>query len=341
MKANRPQIERALDRPEESIRLILLHGPDNAGSRALAARVAAALGPDAEAIDLAPAALKADPALLADEAASGSLFGGARHIRIVGAGDEIVEAVTALLEAPAAGNPVVAIAGVLRRESKLLKLATASAAVLAFASYLPEGAEADRLAAAMARDAGLRIRTDVAQRLIAATGGDRALLAREIEKLAAFVDAAPDRPRDLDHDALDAVGAAMGEGDLARLVDTVLSGTPAGAAGEIARLAAEGIEGIALLRPILRRLLLLAELRAEVERGNGVEVVMASSSKSLFWKDKQPVSRQLAAWRPDKLGVAIGRIAAAERQIKASGGIGPLAAEVELLTIARQAARAR
>ncbi len=341
MKASRVQIERALDRPDEAIRLILLHGPDDSGSRALAARIGEALGPDAEAIDLAPAALKADPALLADEAASHSLFGGKRHIRVVGAGDETVAAVAALLEAPAAGNPVVAIAGALRRESKLLKLATASPAALAFASYLPEGAEADRLAAAMARDAGLRLRTDVAQRLIAATGGDRALLAQEIAKLASFADAAPDRPRDLDHDALDAVGAAMGEGDLSRLVDAVVSGAPADAESEIARLAAEGIAGIPLLRPILKRLLLLAELRAEVERGNGIEAVMAASGKGIFWKDKQPVSRQLALWRPDKLGVAIGRIGEAERQIKAPGGIGPLAAEVELLTIARQAARAR
>lgn len=344
MKASRSQIEQALDRPDDAghaaVRLILLHGPDDSGSRALAARIGAALGPDAEAVDLAPATLKGDPARLGDEAASQSLFGGRRHIRVDGAGDEIHDAVQALIEAPAAGNPVVVIAGALRRESKLLKLALASPAVLAFASYLPEGADADRLAAAMARDAGLRARGDVARRLAAATGGDRALLTREIEKLALFLDAAPDRPQDLDHDALDAVGADAGEGDLPRLVDAVLSGVPADAEAEVARLAGVGVEGIALLRPVLKRLLLLAELRAEVERGNGIEVVMGAA-KSVFWKDRQPVSRQLSLWRPDKLGTAIARVGEAERAIKASGGLGPLAAEVELLTIARQAARAR
>jgi DNA polymerase-3 subunit delta len=341
VKANRVQIERALDAPDEAVRLILLHGPDDSGSRALAGRLTAAMGADAEAIDLAPAALKADPALLADEAASGSLFGARRHIRVVGAGDEIADAAQALLEAPAAGNPVVVVAGALRRESKLLKLAVASPAVLAFASYLPEGVEADRLAAAMAREAGLRLGGDVAQRLAGATGGDRALLGQEIEKLALFVDAAPDRPRDLDHDALDAVGADAGAGDMSRLVDAVLSGVPADAEAELARLADEGVEGIFLLRAVLRRLLLLAQLRAEVERGNAVEAVMAVSGKSLFWKDKQPVSRQLALWRPDKLSVAIGRIGEAERRIKAPRAIGPLVAEAELLTIAREAARLR
>ena len=158
MKADAGQIGRALDKPDAAVRLILLYGPDESGSRALAARIDKALGSDAERIDLSSAQLKGDPALLADEAASISLFGGARHIRVDPATDESIEAAEALLEAGTAGNPVVLVAGNLRKDAKLVKLALASPLALAFASYLPEGQAADRVAIDLARAAGLRLR---------------------------------------------------------------------------------------------------------------------------------------------------------------------------------------
>jgi DNA polymerase-3 subunit delta len=336
VKTQRGQIERALAAPQPEHRLFLLHGPDESGSRDLASRLAKAMGADAERIDLAGPALKADPARLSDEAASISLFGGARFIRVDPAGDEILDAVEALLEAPSAGNPVVAIAGALRKESKLLKLALASPLILAFASYAPEGQDADRLAIAMGREFGLGMSPDVARRLAAATSGDRALLARELEKLALFADAAPDRPGMIDGEALDALGAATDEGDLSRLVDAVLAGRSDAADAELGRLAGEAIEGVPVVRALLRRLHLLAQMRAEAAGPDAV-----SSTKPLFWKDKEAVARQVARWSPDAIETAIRRLAAAERQIKAAGSPGNVAVEEELLAISRAAARMR
>ena len=68
------------------------------GSLPVAAAVlATAMGPGAERIDLDGATLRGDPARLADEAASLSLFGDARHIRVTGMGEESLAAVAALL----------------------------------------------------------------------------------------------------------------------------------------------------------------------------------------------------------------------------------------------------
>lgn len=341
MKAARGQIERALDAGAADYRLILLHGPDESGSRELARRLAKAMGEEAERIDLTGAALKADPARLSDEAAAISLFGGRRHIHVEANGDEVLDAIEALLAAPAAGNPAVIVTGALRKESKLLKLALADPAILAFASYPPEGNEADRLAIGAGQALGLRIRPDVAQRLAAATAGDRALLARELEKFACYLDAAPDRPRDLEHEALDLLGADSGEGDLSRLVDLLLAGRGEEADGELARLAGDGIEGVPVLRAVLRRLLLLADLRAAVDGGASVEAAMASAGRAIFWKEKGAVARQLAQWDGRRIGIAIGRLVAAERSVKSSHGPGPLAAAAELLAIGRAAGRRR
>jgi len=340
VKANRAQIDKALKAPGDA-RFFLLHGPDEAGSRALVEALGEAVGPEAERIDLSGAELKADPARLVDEAASISMFGSARWIRVEPAGDEIVPALEALLEAPAAGNPVVLVAGALKPASKLLKLALAAPAAMAFASYVPDARDAGRLVLEMARADGLIVRPDVAQRIADACGGNRALIGQELAKFALHADASPEAPKTIDHDLVDALGAGSDEGDLSRLVDSAAGGDAAALAAELARLRAEGQEGITLLRAMLRRIALLARLRAEVEQGNSVAAVMASAGKSLFWKEKDAVAGQVSRWRGALLAKAMSRLLEAERQVKAAGGIGPLAADEELFAICRQAARLR
>jgi DNA polymerase-3 subunit delta len=259
--------------------------------------LAAAMGAEAEEIGIAGSDLKSDPARLADEAASISLFGGARYIWVEPAGDEVTPAVEALVEASSAGNPVVIVAGTLKPTSKLLKLALASPRAMAFASYVPDGRDADKLVLEMAREYGLDMRPDIARRIADSGGANRAIIAQELKKFAIFVDAAPDRPHQIDHDVLDALGAASEEGDLSRLVDSVSGGDTAALQAELLRLSSEGIDGIPLIRAMLRRMTLLAKLRSEVDKGNSVDAVMASQGKSLFWKEKPAVAQQLSRWR--------------------------------------------
>lgn len=341
MKANLDQMSRALDAPRPEIRLFLLHGPDESGSTALFKRLERAMGPDAERIDLETSALKADPALLCDEAASFSLFGGKRYIRIQPAGEEAVPAIEALLSGEVSENPVVAIAGQLRPSSALLKLALDHPAALAFASYAPEGAQADRVAETLAREAGLRIDRETARAIAQGAGNDRSIMALEVEKLALFLDAAPDRPRDAGRDAYDEINADSSEGGLSVLVDAVMDGRPAQAAQEMARLAQEGMRDIPLIRAVAKRVQLLASLRSEMDGGSPVAAVMASSGKSIFWKEKEVVTRQLSRWDGARLATAAGRLLAAERAIKSSGSAGSVMADAELIAISRVAARAR
>lgn len=339
MKADAGQIARALDKPDPAVRLFLLYGPDESGSRMLASRIDKAFGADAERIDLASGQLKSDPALLADEAASISLFGGARHIRVDPATDDVIDAVEALMEAPSAGNPVVLVAGNLRKDAKLVKLALASPAALAFASYVPEGAQADKVAMDIAREHGLRLEPRAAQALVSATNADRALMSREIEKLALYLDASPEDPKLADTAALAEIGAANDESDLSAIVDAVLGGRPERAAAELALIGAT--EGISLVRALLRRLAQIAPLRAEVAGGQSVDAVMASSGRGIFWKDQKVVSGLLQRWSPDRIATATTRLAALERAYKRSGTAGMVLIGEEILTIARAAAAGR
>ncbi|RZM30879.1 MAG: DNA polymerase III subunit delta, partial [Sphingomonas sp.] len=140
------QIRGALAKPGGDIRLYLLHGPDEAGASDLARVLAKAMGADAERVDLDGSTLKSDPGRLTDEAASLSLFAGARFVRVASAGEESLEAFTNLLAAERVGNPVVAIAPTVKSTAKIVKLAIDSPRAMAFACYAPTAQDAERLA---------------------------------------------------------------------------------------------------------------------------------------------------------------------------------------------------
>jgi len=336
MKASRGNVGRAVDQPESKVRFYLLHGPDEAQSRALGERLVAALG--ASRYLIAASSVKSDPATLGDEAGAMSLFGGKRVIWIEPAGDEIVAGVEALLEANSVESPVVAIAGVLRKTSALLKLAESSSSALAFAAYLPEGADAERMVIDVGRRVGLKISPPVAARIADSAENDQAIVFQELQKLALYLDAAPESPKELDSEAIDAVGAELSEGDVPRLADLALAGEMAELADQLALLP-HGAEGIPIVRALQRRLLQVAPARARIERGERPDAVMTSLGKSLFWKDKALVQRLLSLWDSRRLATISERAGKLEREMMFSPVPTQEALGEELLAIARAAKR--
>ena len=319
------------------IRLALFHGSDEAASADLAARLVAHLG--GEVVPLAPSVLKEDPGRLPDEAAAVSMFGDRRVIRIDGVGEESIEAVGLLLAAPAAGNPVVMSAGTLRKGSKLLALVEEAPAALAVVSYEPDARDAGRTVEALAAEVGLQPTREAAARLVSACNGDRALARRELEKLALYLDATPEAPQRLSPEHLADIGASVDDADFGALVDAIAGGRPADADRQIAKLAGQGIAGIAQLRALARRLWLLADLRSAIETGMTPQAAVDGARPPIFWKEKDRVVAQLQRWRGTALRHALGRLLAAERDIKKSGTAGDVLAAQALLAIAAMAAR--
>lgn len=297
--------------PESPIRLFLLHGEDQSASAALARQLEAAFGPDSERVDLRGDSVRDQPSTLADEAASISLFGGARHVRVFPAGDEIAQAVATLLEAPVAGNPVIAIAGPLGKASKLLD-AAAGHALAACCHNMPlKGERLVEEAVRLAGQEGVRMPRDIAASLADLCGGDRGILAREIEKLALYLDASPQSPKEASHQAIEAVGAESLSHSWPRLADLVFAGRPGEAAAELAVLDELGIADIPRLRSLAQRVMQLVE-------GGG------RSHHSPPW-----------------LARAAERLLEAERTIKRPKSPGPVVADAEALALARAAAQSR
>jgi DNA polymerase III subunit delta len=335
VKANKGSIGRAVDQPSDAIRFYLFHGQDESQSRALAARLIEALG--ASKVALSSGAVKSDPASLVDEASAMSLFGGKRVIWIEPATKDIEEGLATLLEAPAVESPVVGIAGTLTKTSPLLKTAEASPLCLAYASYAPEGQDAERMVIDLGRRYGLKIDPPVAMRVADAANNDQAIVAQELQKFALYIGASPQAPKGLDQEVVDEVGADNNEGDFMRLADLALGGEIGELSEGLARLPAGGSEAIPVVRSLQRRLLMLAPLRARVERGERVDAVLTSMGRSLFWKDKSRVQRMLAKWTAGDLATVADRAGKLERSLIFTPAPDREALGEELLAIARKA----
>lgn len=335
MKAAKANLGRALDQPSAAVRFYLFHGEDESQSRALASRLLEGLG--ATKFTMSASAVKSDPAALTDEAGAMSLFGGRRAVWIEPATKDVEEGVVALLDGPEPENSVIAISGLLPASSTLRKLAEASPLALVHASYAPRGEDAERMVIDLGRQFGLKVSSPVAARIADASSNDRAIASQELQKLALYLDASPQTPKELDHGAIDALGAEAAEGDFLRLADLALAGEVGELIDELTKLPGGGSEAIPVVRSLQRRLLMLAPLRARIERGERLDGVMTSQGRSLFWKEKAKVQRMLSKWSAEDLATAADRVGKLERSLILMPAPDREALGEELLAIARKA----
>ena len=329
----------AVDKPEPGRRFYLFHGQDEAGSRALGERLLSSLG--AEKFAVSAASVREDPASLPDEAGAMALFGGPRAIWIEPCGDEATDGVAALLEAACVESPVIAIAGALRKNSSLLKLAEAHGSAVAIASYVPEGSNAARMVMTLARAEGLTIDKAVAERIADEAGSNQAVVASELIKYALYLGAAPDRPKPLGHEVVDLLGCGGGDGDLQRLGDLALDGAMSGLFDEIDGSGLAAKDGVTVLRALQRRLLMLAPLRARIADGESAHGVMASAGRAIFWKDKDFVERLLRIWQPEQIARLVDRTAEVEKELMGTDAPEVAAIGEHLVAMARSAQRRR
>jgi DNA polymerase-3 subunit delta len=336
VKSNARTLAQSLDSPDPDVRFYLFHGYDPAQSRAHAERLLKGLR--AEKAEIPPASLKIDPAALADEAGAMGLFGARRALWIEPAGDEIVESVEALLQSGAVESPTIAVAGALRKTSKLLQLAESHSLALAHQSYELSERDAERLVEDLGAREGLRLAPGIAAQIASAANGERGIIAQELTKLALYLGASPDRPATLDSEALEAVGAGS-EGEWIHLGDLALCGETGSVAAELSR--ASGLEPISLLRALQRRLQMLAPLRAKVDEGRRPGDVVASAGKSVFFKEKELVTKLLSMWDSSALARVSERVGSLERQLMRPDAPPDVEATGEELVAIARAARRR
>lgn len=331
MKGNAGQLAGIAQAWPATLKLLVLAGSDDATSLDQARQVAKAYSVES----LAGAALKDDPQALVAAASSMALFGGPVLVLVEGLGEDATPAVQALLDGPA-GNPVVALAGALKKGGKLQTLLEAAPAALLLVNYEPDMRQAGRLVEELAAPLGLKPERDVAAAIFSASDGNRLIMRQELEKLAVFLDADATRPKPLRLADVAALCHGSSEADQFDLAGAVT----AGQVGPLVALLDRADPGLAipLLRALDRRFAQLAAMRAQVDNGRRPADVVQAARPPIHFSQRDVMVQEISFWPLPQLARAMQDVLAAEQAIKTSGSLGEKLALDTAITLARRGA---
>ena len=317
MKATQKNFSQTAQKAAREARTFFFCGPDEAGASAAAEKIVALLPDPGERIEMTGADLKRDPVLLGDEARSGSLFGDARHIWVRAAGEEAHDALANHLDGEGDACPVIVVATGATDKSRSAKLLASRKDGFVGMFYPPDMNDMAREVRAMADAQGLRMGTDLAERIARGARLDVRVAASEVTKLARYLDASPQSPQTADRAALEAIGAWSEEEGFGPLVDAVLSGDARRLAGELRRADEMNLNAVAVVLALERRAAQLAGLAASLgPRGNVHSFVEAeASARRIFFKDKRAIATQLSIWRGKRLERLVGKLASLHQQL--------------------------
>ena len=336
MKATQKDFAGLAERAARQARVFFFCGPDEAGANDAAARIVSLLPEAGERVELAGADLRKDPVRLGDEARSSSLFGGARHIWVRAQGDEAHDAVQILLENAVQACPVLIVAAGATDKSRTAKLiADRDGLVATF--YPPDLGAVTASVRTMANGAGLKMGSEIAERIARASGLDTRLARSEVTKLALYLDASPEAPRPVSTADLDAVSAKTEDDDFGPLVDAVLGGKREAVGPELRRMRELGINPVGLLLAFERRSAQLAALNARLGRDPDVAAFLKAEAgaRRIFWKDQPALTAQLKIWRGQRLERLAARLISLHQALLTNSQDAELLLSEGLLTIAR------
>jgi DNA polymerase-3 subunit delta len=340
VKATQKDFAAAAQRAVEKARIFFFCGPDEAGAHDAAQSILALLTDPGERIELSGAELRRDPVKLGDEARSTSLFGGTRHILVRAQGDEVHDAVEVLIAGDVEPCPVLIVATGASDKSRTAKLLADRPDALVAMFHPPDLRSVAGAVRTMADAAGLRIGGDLAERIARASGLDTRLAQSEVTKLALFLDASPEAPRNADAAALDAIGAKTEDDGFGALVNAVLAGETGKLPGELRRMRELGLNPVGTLLAFERRAAQLAALAAKLGPRGDVNALLASekAARRIFWKDERDLGTQLRRWRGKKLERLVDKLAGLHRSLLGNSQNAELMLAQGLAEIARAAA---
>ena len=345
MKATQRDFARGIPRGAADASIFFFCGPDEAGASAAADAIITSLPDPGERIDIAGADLRRDPAMLGDEARSGSLFGDKRHIFVRASGDEAHDAVKALIETNDAGAgdaaPVFIVATSATDKSRTAKLLEKRKEALVAMFYPPDLASVAASVRAMADAAGLRLGGDLAERIARAAGLDVRLAKSEVNKLALYCGADARSPKSASVEDYAEIGAATEEDGFQPIVNAVMGGELGKVDKEIRRMRELGLNPVGLLLALERRAAQLVQIGAKLgPRGSFDNLGRGEKAQlGIFWKEEREIRQQLGRWHRRKLDRLIPRLVALHRMLLSNSQAAETILAQNLAEISRFAAK--
>jgi DNA polymerase-3 subunit delta len=339
MKLPFKQIEPFVKNPDAKARVILIYGPESGlmkeRSGIIGKSVVADLNDPFNAVTLSADKLIEDPARLMDEAMAMSMLGGARLIRIEDAGDTLSPLLKEYLQNPSAQNLVIVEAGELGTKSPLRAMIEKADNAAALPCYVEDERDLTGIIRETLKENGLSIDQDALGLLASALVGDRLRARNELDKLIIYKGA--EKTSVTLDDVQECVGGA-GAQTLDKFVYSVTGSKPDIALSSFQLLAQEGVPLIVILRSLQSHFRRLHVVKARVERGESIEIVMKSLQPPVFWKQEDMFKSQIRSWSLHGLARTLQKISELEANCKKTGVPDETLTAQALLSISRRAA---
>ena len=321
MKLPTARISSFLSKPDPTVRVILVYGPDAGLVRERVMSLAKLTVPDLNdpfRVASVPAnSLSDDPARLHDEMASMSLGGGRRLIRLQSPNESAAGVIGKLLEdLPDADSLLLIEAGDLDKRSKLRAVCEGeSPYACGIPCYVEDNAARQRTITDILNSENIRTTRDVIAALADILPPDRLAMRSELEKFAIYVGKNNDATIADVHATVQDAGAA----ELDDLVFAIGAGEAKRAAQLIDRLFAEQTAPVAILRAAQRHFVRLQWARAQMDNGLNATDAVKRLQPPVFWKFEGAMASQLRRWNRNRAEQALRRLYDAEAAVKRTG----------------------
>lgn len=318
------EADRYVAKPPKDLAIALVYGPDAGLVQERAEKLLKSVVPDLtdpfNVSDLSESVLADDPARLADEAASISMMGGRRVVRVRGASNDLAELFESFMDDPVVGTKggealVVIEAGDLAKTSALRKLFDGHKTAVAVQCYPDSVRDLGDVVRDALRAEGLSIAPDALEDAVSRLGSDRGVTRREIEKLLLYMYGKKQV-------TLEDVRAVMGDEAEARsesACDAAGSGDLAKLDRELERLWVSDTQPAQVLRSAMGHFQKLLMARESAARGQSLDDVMRRMRPPVHFSRATSFKNQAQRWSPDKLGEALDMLLEAEVLTRTTG----------------------
>ncbi|HBM90518.1 MAG TPA: DNA polymerase III subunit delta [Rhodospirillaceae bacterium] len=321
MKLSFSKIEPFLKKPPQEVRVFLLFGPDAGLVHERAEKLADLFVEDRRdpfsVRTFSGSSLGNDTAQLLDEMAAIPFTGGKKLVRVYQAIESNAKPIEALLKDSADNNSVLVIeAGALQARSKLRSLCERKTPIaVAVPCYLENAIGRQKTISAFLEQEKLSASRDVIQLLAQSLPPDRMAMRCEMEKLALYVQG----KEKVTLEDVRAIISQAGGAEIEDLVQAVANGGVARAVALLDFLKAEQTAPVTLFRAMQRHFTQLHIARSFMEQGASAGEAIKKLSPPVFWKNVDPMTRQLRRWSLPRLEKRLAELLEAEAAVKRTG----------------------
>ncbi|TJW58438.1 MAG: DNA polymerase III subunit delta [Mesorhizobium sp.] len=336
------EVDSWLARPDPSMGIVLLYGPDRGlvaeRAKTFAAKTGLPLDDPFSVVKLDGAEVDRDEGRLLDEARTVPMFSDRRLLWVRNASGQkaLADDIKALTTEPARDAVILIEAGDLKKGTGLRAIVEAAANAIALPCYADEARDLDSVIDDELRKAGMSMTLEARQALRRNLGGDRLASRGEIEKLVLYAHGR----KEIGIEDINALSGDVSGASFDAAVDAMLDGRVGDFDIAFTRHCQSGGHPFLVLSSAMRQLQAIQVMRGQMESGGrNAASVVAGARPPVFFSRRKLVEKTLERWNVEALGRALSRLQTAVLQTRKRPDLSEALARQALLGIAIESAR--